>query len=121
MTTLQGDVIAVMFGMNIPLVLRPVGGDYYQIVGEAYVHGIMDGEVMKDSHAGQEFKIKGYLLQQRNKDYCCYILRLLRGVLPQYSTIADSNETTTLIRTYLLVQQSTLPLTASLFSFSCPV
>lgn len=57
MTTLQGDVIAIMFGMNIPLVLRPVGGDHYQIVGEAYVHGIMDGEVMKDSHAVQEFKI----------------------------------------------------------------
>lgn len=57
MTTLQGDVSAIMFGMNIPLVLRPVGGDHYQIVGEAYVHGIMDGEVMKDSHAVQEFKI----------------------------------------------------------------
>lgn len=39
-TTLQGDVIAIMLGMNTPLVLRPVGDDHYQIVGEAYVHGI---------------------------------------------------------------------------------
>lgn len=56
-TTLQGDVIAIMLGMDTPLVLRPAGDDHYQIVGEAYVHGIMDGEVMKDSHAVQEFKI----------------------------------------------------------------
>lgn len=54
---LQGDVIAIMLGMDTPLVLRPVGDNHYQIVGEAYIHGIMDGETMKDSHAVQEFKI----------------------------------------------------------------
>lgn len=43
-----GDVIAVILGLDTPFVLRYIGQSRYQIVGEAYVHGIMDGEVMKD-------------------------------------------------------------------------
>ncbi|KAJ1337193.1 HET domain-containing protein [Microdochium nivale] len=49
--TMPGDQIAVVPGLPVPLVVRPVvlsGGDpderTYQLVGECYVHGIMDGE-----------------------------------------------------------------------------
>ena len=41
-----GDVVAVLFGCSIPLVLRKVGAtEGWQIVGEAYADGFMNGEV----------------------------------------------------------------------------
>lgn len=33
-----------MEGGRVPLVLRPDGDGYYMYIGEAYVHGSMDGE-----------------------------------------------------------------------------
>jgi hypothetical protein len=45
-----GDVIAPVMGSQVPFVLREVVDGKYQIVGEAYVDGIMDGEAM----AGRE-------------------------------------------------------------------
>jgi hypothetical protein len=41
-----GDAVVVLFGCSIPLVLRRVGTrEAWQVVGEAYVHGYMNGEV----------------------------------------------------------------------------
>ncbi|KPM44798.1 hypothetical protein AK830_g1717 [Neonectria ditissima] len=43
----EGDVIAVLFGLMVPCVLRPRGHsteDGYEFIGEAYFHGMMDGE-----------------------------------------------------------------------------
>ncbi|KAF2464828.1 uncharacterized protein BDR25DRAFT_346406 [Lindgomyces ingoldianus] len=41
----RGEVVAILFGCSIPLVLRSVGvREAWQVVGEAYVHGFMDGE-----------------------------------------------------------------------------
>ncbi|RSL58747.1 hypothetical protein CEP54_007648 [Fusarium duplospermum] len=42
-----GDIVAVLFGADIPYILRPVE-DHYILVGECYVHGIMDGELMDE-------------------------------------------------------------------------
>ena len=47
----QGDAVAVLFGCSMPMVLRKQGGDsqgevYWRIIGECYIHGIMDGEAM---------------------------------------------------------------------------
>jgi hypothetical protein len=42
-----GDVVAVFTGGLIPIILRPESG-HYTFVGDAYVHGIMDGEAMQD-------------------------------------------------------------------------
>ncbi|KAK5700372.1 hypothetical protein LTR17_022980 [Elasticomyces elasticus] len=43
-----GDCVAVLFGGKTPFVLRPTGkpGDY-TFVGHSYVHGIMNGELIK--------------------------------------------------------------------------
>jgi hypothetical protein len=42
----EGDVVAILFGCSIPLVLRRVPlKEVCQIIGEAYVHGYMNGEV----------------------------------------------------------------------------
>jgi hypothetical protein len=40
-----GDVVFVLYGCNVPVVLRRTGG-FWTFVGEAFVAGIMDGEVI---------------------------------------------------------------------------
>ena len=41
-----GDVLCVLGGGIVPLLLRPANG-YFQVVGECFVHGIMEGEVVE--------------------------------------------------------------------------
>jgi hypothetical protein len=43
----KGDVVCVFLGSDLPHILRKLDQSGYQLVGEAYVHGIMDGELMK--------------------------------------------------------------------------
>jgi hypothetical protein len=43
--TVAGDVVAILFGGDVPFILRADGNGYYQLIGEGYIHGIMDGEV----------------------------------------------------------------------------
>jgi hypothetical protein len=44
-----GDEIYVLFGGNVPFVLRPVANTtYFSLIGDCYLHGIMDGEAMTD-------------------------------------------------------------------------
>lgn len=40
------DVVSIIQGAVTPFILRPTGDGRYQLVGEAYVHGIMDGEAL---------------------------------------------------------------------------
>lgn len=52
-----GDAIAIMGGGAVPMVLRPVvevvgqRGDtpVFEVIGEAYVHGVMDGQAFEDN------------------------------------------------------------------------
>jgi hypothetical protein len=49
----SGDVVYVLLGGKMPFVLRPTperlnGEILHEYVSQAYVHGIMDGEVMKE-------------------------------------------------------------------------
>jgi hypothetical protein len=50
--TRPGDFIAVLFGCSTPIVIRP-HGSYFQVLGEAYVQGLMDGEAMELFGAGK--------------------------------------------------------------------
>jgi hypothetical protein len=46
-----GDTIALLFGMSVLVILRPetsAGKEYLKIVGEAYIHGRMEGEIILD-------------------------------------------------------------------------
>jgi hypothetical protein len=43
---LLSDVVVVLFGGNVPLVLRLVEDARWRFVGECYVHGIMKGEAL---------------------------------------------------------------------------
>lgn len=41
-----GDVVAILLGSQIPTILRPVSDTRFQFVGECYIHGLMDGEIL---------------------------------------------------------------------------
>jgi hypothetical protein len=44
-----GDELVVLLGCTMPLVLRRVGESNHALIGESYVHGVMDGEAMGES------------------------------------------------------------------------
>ena len=41
-----GDIVCVLGGGVAPILLRPVDG-HFQMVGECYVYGIMEGEAVQ--------------------------------------------------------------------------
>ena len=49
-----GDAVCVMFGGKVPMVLRRLGSCWV-CISECYVHGIMDGEAVRD--AGAEVQV----------------------------------------------------------------
>ena len=56
-----GDVVCILYGCSVPVVLRPDadGWNWWQLVGECYVLGMMDGEAIAGSEGrGEEFEIR---------------------------------------------------------------
>lgn len=51
---LEGDLVAVFAGATTPSILRPCSLEGFEYVGEAYVHGLMDGE--DESQAAKEMQ-----------------------------------------------------------------
>ncbi|PMD49009.1 hypothetical protein L207DRAFT_477718 [Hyaloscypha variabilis F] len=60
----EGDVICVLYGCSVPVLLRPVKEEErvvaWLLVGECYVHGIMDGEAIEaaDMYREEEFELR---------------------------------------------------------------
>lgn len=59
----ETDFICILHGCSVPVVLREVKGGYMRLLGEAYVHGKMDGEAAEDfadndARKEEEFHIK---------------------------------------------------------------
>jgi hypothetical protein len=55
-----GDKICIFFGASVPFVLRERDDGGFMFVGEAYVHGLMDGEALKEfdiESLSQDFKL----------------------------------------------------------------
>ena len=48
----ENDLVCVLYGGGVPFLLRPKN-NFYHLVGECYVHGIMDGEAITMLEAGQ--------------------------------------------------------------------
>jgi hypothetical protein len=42
----DGDKIVVLAGAFVPYIVRKDHGGFYRFVGEAYIHGIMDGQAL---------------------------------------------------------------------------
>lgn len=47
-----GDIICVLLGCSFPVVVRRLPSGKYWLVGEAYIHGIMKGELMPAYETG---------------------------------------------------------------------
>ena len=45
----KGDELWVLAGGKVPYLLRPIGNDNYEFIGEAYLDGIMYGEVVESA------------------------------------------------------------------------
>lgn len=45
--TKAGDIAVVLYGSDYIMILRSIGGQF-QLIGDAYVHGIMHGELLRD-------------------------------------------------------------------------
>ena len=64
--TKKRDLICILYGCSVPVVLRmrsddKTGKEYFQFIGECYVHGLMDGEafdIQKDEKEKREKKEK---------------------------------------------------------------
>ncbi|ORY03561.1 hypothetical protein BCR34DRAFT_573432 [Clohesyomyces aquaticus] len=52
-----GDLVVLIFGCGMSYLLRPDGSGKHRLIGDAYVHGIMEGELMAQSYATQSFTI----------------------------------------------------------------
>lgn len=62
--TRPNDIVRLIFGAQVPCVLRPVpeqphkgSQTRYRLVGECYVYGMMDGEGLKLGHEPRSFEI----------------------------------------------------------------
>ncbi|KIV99187.1 uncharacterized protein PV09_09140 [Verruconis gallopava] len=59
LSTQVGDCVCIFAGAYAPFILRPKDGRYYQLVGNAYVHGIMYGEaVSEDTSKWEEIELR---------------------------------------------------------------
>lgn len=56
-----GDKIAILFGCSTPIVIRP-HESHFQVLGESYVQGLMEGEAMELLNSGQ--------LEAQNFTFC---------------------------------------------------
>jgi hypothetical protein len=48
-----GDLVCILFGCSVPAVLRKHIGEEYRLVGECYIHRLMDGESLAMQATGQ--------------------------------------------------------------------
>ena len=60
LSTRVGDMICVLFGGNVPFVVRPCEGtNEFILIGETYLHGFMQGEALDmEGAVAREFKLR---------------------------------------------------------------
>jgi len=53
-----GDIVCIFFGSKVPFLLQTGGSGFYKLIGECYIHGIMEGEaVVEGDLVEQKFQI----------------------------------------------------------------
>jgi hypothetical protein len=54
-----GDIVCIFLGASVPHVIRDDGDGYFKLVGECYMHGTIDGEIMtREDLTLQDFKLR---------------------------------------------------------------
>ncbi len=56
-TTRPGDKICILYGGRVPFVLRPCQGRLFFLIGEAYLHGVMNGEFINHNQAASSVEM----------------------------------------------------------------
>lgn len=53
----KGDMICILFGCDVPVVLRPLSSSAWSLIGEAYIYGegIMNGDTLWRLHEVEKF------------------------------------------------------------------
>lgn len=66
-----GDIVCVLLGCSVPVVLSPVDVSNprsgYKLVGEAYLHGVMDGEVLS-LNLSADYRPENII--ERSEEFC---------------------------------------------------
>ena len=52
------DIICVIYGSEVPYVLRRMRNGHYRVIGECYVYGIMDGKAVDDDIEARDFPLQ---------------------------------------------------------------
>jgi hypothetical protein len=58
LATQPGDIVVLFYGASVPFVLREAEDGQYQLLGDTYVHGIMDGELMRTDPPRRIFQLR---------------------------------------------------------------
>jgi hypothetical protein len=53
----KGDVICVLLGCSVPVILRERKSNGFEFIGEAYIHGFMNGEILSRENEPKEFAL----------------------------------------------------------------
>ncbi|TVY17426.1 Heterokaryon incompatibility protein 6, OR allele [Lachnellula arida] len=64
-TAVSGDIVCILFGCSVPVLLRKANlthGEFYTLVGECYVHGMMDGEALTMRPEHPYSRVNGFVL-----------------------------------------------------------
>lgn len=62
-----GDLVCIFFGCSVPVVVRGIRegeSQFYQFIGECYVHGMMDGEAVADKQPNHPYRDRRYTTYQ---------------------------------------------------------
>lgn len=51
------DVVVILWGYNVPVILRPQPDNQHLFLGDAYVHEIMHGEFLSTNPALETFNM----------------------------------------------------------------
>jgi hypothetical protein len=52
-----GDVVAILYGAKVPYILREMKGGFFKFICEAFIDGIMYGNVLKEDREIINFKV----------------------------------------------------------------
>ena len=61
-STLPEDKICILYGCHVPVILRPQADGSYTLIGDTYIHALMDGEAVaagaESKHKAEQFCIR---------------------------------------------------------------
>ena len=80
--TQKSDLLVLIEGSKMPFVLRSKSDDF-EIIGDCYIHGIMDGELKSIPEESSSLGASQIGIDQKGEEYC---VRLLTGGFATFQT-----------------------------------